>query len=61
MLFDNQSIAWCHSIKYLGVHLLSGKCLSVVIVTIYFIYFYLTIYVCVCVMVIFDTKKSILV
>ena len=23
MLFDNQSIAWCHSIKYIGVHLLS--------------------------------------
>ena len=27
MLFDNQSIAWCHSIEYLGVLLLSGKCL----------------------------------
>ena len=25
MLFDNQSIAWCHSISYLGVHLLSVK------------------------------------
>ena len=25
MLFDNQSIAWCHSIYYLRVHLLSGK------------------------------------
>ena len=28
MLFDNQSIAWCHSINYLRVHLLSGKGLS---------------------------------
>ena len=28
MLFDNKSIAWCHSIKYLGVHLLSGKGMS---------------------------------
>ena len=25
MLFDNQSIAWFHSIKYFGVQLLSGK------------------------------------
>ena len=25
MLFDNQSITWCYSIRYLGVHLLSGK------------------------------------
>ena len=28
MLFDNQSIAWYHSIKYLGVHLPIGKGLS---------------------------------
>ena len=28
MLFGNQSIAWCQSIKYLRVHLLSGKGLS---------------------------------
>ena len=28
MLFDDQSIAWCHWIKYLGVHLLIGKGLS---------------------------------
>ena len=28
MLFDNQSADWCYSIKYLGVHLLSGKGLS---------------------------------
>ena len=28
MLFDNQSIARCHSIKYHGVHLLSGKGLT---------------------------------
>ena len=27
MLFDNLSIAWCYSIKYFDVHLLSGKCL----------------------------------
>ena len=25
MLFDNQCMAWCHSTKYLDVHLLSGK------------------------------------
>ena len=29
MLFDNHSIAWCHSIKYLGINLPSGKGLSV--------------------------------
>ena len=28
MLFDNQSVAWCHAIKYLGVHLLSSRGLS---------------------------------
>ena len=28
MLFDDQSIAWCHSINYLGVLLLRGKVLS---------------------------------
>ena len=25
ILFDNQAIDWCYSIKFLGVHLLSGK------------------------------------
>ena len=28
MLFDNHSIAWCHSIKYIEVHLVNGKSLS---------------------------------
>ena len=28
MLFDNQSKAWCHSINFLRVHLLSSKGLS---------------------------------